>query len=141
MAESHISQGQALSAGQLRAVSLIIAASFVLSGVLGLLRGAIIGAVFGAGAALDAFYAAYRLPEMLFTLVAGGALGSAFIPVFSRYLAQGDSAGAWRLARATLSLITLIALLLSLSAALIAFSNRGSAVDAASALAAKTIDR
>ncbi|MBO9308442.1 MAG: murein biosynthesis integral membrane protein MurJ [Chloroflexi bacterium] len=121
MAGSQVAQGQALSAGQLRAVASIIAASFVLSGVLGLLRGAIIGAVFGAGAALDAFYAAYRLPEMLFTLVAGGALSSAFIPIFSRYLAQGDSARAWHLARATLSWVTLIALWLSLGAAMIAF--------------------
>lgn len=121
MTDSRASEGQTLSAAQLRLVSLIIAASFVLSGALGLLRGVIIGAIFGASAALDAFYAAYRLPEMLFTLVAGGALGSAFIPVFSRHLTQGDNAGAWRLARATLTSITLIALLLSLGASLIAF--------------------
>ncbi len=121
MTDSHSSQGQTLTGAQLRLVSLIIASSFVLSGGLGLLRGIIIGGVFGASAALDAFYAAYRLPEMLFTLVAGGALGSAFIPVFSRYLTQGDSEGAWRLARATLTLVTLIALLLSAGAALIAF--------------------
>ncbi len=121
MAETSTTEGRTLSAAQLRVVSAIIALSFVWSGGLGLLRGVIIGAVFGAGTALDAFYAAYRLPEMLFTLVAGGALGSAFIPVFSRHLTQGDSEGAWRLARATLTLITLIALLLSLGAALIAF--------------------
>ncbi|MCS6871801.1 MAG: murein biosynthesis integral membrane protein MurJ [Anaerolineae bacterium] len=121
MADSHVSEGRALNAAQLRFASLIIAASFVLSGGLGLLRGMIIGAIFGAGAALDAFYAAYRLPEMLFTLVAGGALGSAFIPVFSRYLTQGNSEDAWRLARATLTSVTLIALLLSFVAALIAF--------------------
>ncbi|MFQ3536142.1 MAG: murein biosynthesis integral membrane protein MurJ [Aggregatilineales bacterium] len=121
MTDPGTSAGQTLSSAQLRLVSLIIASSFALSGVLGLLRGAIVGALFGASAALDAFYAAYRLPEMLFTLVAGGALGSAFIPVFSRYLAQGDGAGAWRLARATLTLVTLIALLTSLAAMLIAF--------------------
>lgn len=121
MANSQSSEAQALSSAQLRVISLIIAASFVLSGSLGLLRGVIIGAVFGVGSALDAFYAAYRLPEMLFTLVAGGALGSAFIPVFSRYLTQGESENAWRLARATLTLVTLIALALSLGAALIAF--------------------
>ncbi|MFN7210449.1 MAG: murein biosynthesis integral membrane protein MurJ, partial [Aggregatilineales bacterium] len=120
MTDSHTPQAQTLTGAQLRLVSLIIAFSFVLSGGLGLLRGIIIGGVFGASAALDAFYAAYRLPEMLFTLVAGGALGSAFIPVFSRYLTQGDSESAWRLARATLTLVTLIALLLSAGAALIA---------------------
>lgn len=102
-----------LSSAQLRIVSLIIALSFVFSGVLGLLRSAIIGAIFGAGDSLDAFYAAYRLPEMLFTLVAGGALGSAFIPVYSRFSGKGDESGAVRLASATLTLITAAALILS----------------------------
>jgi putative peptidoglycan lipid II flippase len=70
--------------------SLLIGTSFIFSGVLGVLRGAIINSTFGAGETLDAFLAALRIPELLFTLVAGGALGAAFIPVYSRFLAQAD---------------------------------------------------
>src|SRR5579872_5489171 len=76
----------------------VIAIAFVFSGVLGVVRQAVIGARFGAGSELDAFYAAYRIPETLFTLVAGGALGSAFSPVFARFLGNDDTPGAWRLA-------------------------------------------
>src|SRR5205807_2010767 len=97
-----------------------IALAFILSGVLGVVRQAIIGARFGAGSELDAFYAAYRIPEMLFTLVAGGALGSAFIPIFSRHLGNEDNEGAWRLASAVISLVTVVGGLLALIVSLFA---------------------
>ncbi|HRE49256.1 MAG TPA: murein biosynthesis integral membrane protein MurJ [Aggregatilineales bacterium] len=103
-----------------RIASLILAASFLLSALLGMVRQAIIGAAFGAGADLDAFYAAYRIPEMLFTLVVGGALGSAFIPVFSRFWGQDDQTSAWRLARAVLTYVTLVATVVAGLAILIA---------------------
>jgi putative peptidoglycan lipid II flippase len=87
------------------------------SGILGLVRQVVISATFGAGQDLDAFYAALRVPETLFVLVAGGALGSAFIPVFSRFLAAEDTKGAWTLASATLTFVSLF----GTAAALIAF--------------------
>lgn len=93
-----------------------MALAFVVSGLLGVLRGIIIGASFGAGEQLDAFYAAFRVPELLFNLVAGGALGSAFIPVFARYLGKEDLPGAWRLASAVMTLVTLIGGLLAILA-------------------------
>lgn len=96
-----------LDSRQIRIASLVVAFSFVISGVLGIVRQALIGAAFGGGRELDAFYAAYRIPELLFTLVAGGALGSAFIPVFSRFLGRDDEQGAWRLASAVMSLVGL----------------------------------
>ena len=57
---------------------------FVLSRVTGLLREVIIGNQFGTSAELDAYLAAFRVPDILFQLVAGGALGSAFIPTFAQ---------------------------------------------------------
>ena len=50
---------------------------FVLSRVTGLLREVIVAAQFGASAELDAYLAAFRVPDLLFQLVAGGALGCA----------------------------------------------------------------
>ncbi len=96
-----------LTGRQIGLASGLIAIFFVLSGVLGVVRQAIIGGRFGAGSELDAFAAAYRIPEMLFTLIAGGALGSAFIPVFSRFLGKDDLPGAWKLASATITLVAL----------------------------------
>ncbi|MDX2161832.1 MAG: murein biosynthesis integral membrane protein MurJ [bacterium] len=96
-----------LSSGQIARAALVVLLGFMASGLLGLVRTAVYAATFGASPALDAFIAAQRIPELLFTLVAGGALGSSFIPVFSRQMAT-DPAKAWRLASAVLTLVTLI---------------------------------
>jgi len=80
-----------------RAASLVMAL-FIVSRALGLVREMVIGARFGASADLDAYLAAFRLPDLIFTLVAGGALASAFIPTFSERLAHGDVDDAWTLA-------------------------------------------
>jgi len=55
----------------------------------------------------DAFFAANRVSETLFTLLAAGALGSAFIPTFTTLLARNEKASAWRLASSIANLITL----------------------------------
>jgi putative peptidoglycan lipid II flippase len=101
---------------QIQRATGIIAAAYILSGVLGVVRQAIIGGQFGAGLELDAFNAALRIPETLFALVAGGALGSAFIPIFSRFLGQEDTDGAWRLANAVMSLVGIAGIVLALVA-------------------------
>ena len=94
-----------------RAASLVMTL-FVVSRALGLIREMVISAQFGASAELDAYLAAFRLPDLLFTLVAGGALASAFIPTFSERLAHKDIDGAWALASkvGNLLLLSLIAL-------------------------------
>ncbi len=102
-----------------RAAGIVIVA-FALSRVLGLAREMIIGRQFGTSGELDAYLAAFRLPDILFQLVAGGALGSAFIPTFSGYLARGDEQGAWRLASAVINLVLLLLSALALLAAVFA---------------------
>jgi putative peptidoglycan lipid II flippase len=99
-----------------RAAGIVIAA-FALSRVLGLAREMIIGQQFGTSGELDAYLAAFRLPDILFQLVAGGALGSAFIPTFSGYLARGDERGAWRLTSAVINLVLVLLSALALLAA------------------------
>ena len=85
---------------------------FFVSGVLGIARTAVIAAQFGTGSAADAFAAAQQLPELIFVLVAGGALGSSFVPVFARFR-QKDEVAAWRLASTILMLTAGAALALS----------------------------
>jgi len=76
---------------------------FVVSKLIGIVRQAIIARTFGASAQLDAYYAAFKIPDLLLTLIAGGAVATTFIPLFSDHLARGDVQRAWRLASATLN--------------------------------------
>ncbi|MCB0189217.1 MAG: hypothetical protein KDE31_33335, partial [Caldilineaceae bacterium] len=61
--------------------SAILIASFFASAVLGALRQVLFNAQFGVGVEANAYYAAFRLPDTLFSLIAGGTLSSAMIPV------------------------------------------------------------
>ncbi len=100
--------------------ALLVMAAFAVSRLLGLVRQIVFGAYFGTGAEMDAYVAAQRLPEMIFLVVAGGALGSAFIPTFTGRLALGERARAWRLASAVIDLLILILVPLSAAAMLAA---------------------
>ena len=74
----------------------------LLSRVLGLVRDMVIGSVFGAGAAADAFFVAFRIPNLFRRLVGEGAAAAAFVPVISGYLATRPPAQADRMLRAYL---------------------------------------
>ncbi|HYK85936.1 MAG TPA: lipid II flippase MurJ, partial [Ktedonobacteraceae bacterium] len=72
--------------------------AYLASRGLGVIRQTIFNDLFGTGSAANAYYAAARLPETLFDLIAGGALTHAFIPVFLSYEKDHDRKEAWRLA-------------------------------------------
>ncbi|MBN1584126.1 MAG: hypothetical protein JXA89_25680, partial [Anaerolineae bacterium] len=91
-----------------------------LSRLLGLARESLLGSAFSASAEMDAFRAASRIPDTLYVLVAGGALGSAFIPTFTAYLAQNKRQTAWQVASAVINLFFLIAFAASVAAFLLA---------------------
>src|SRR5512139_3615615 len=80
--------------------ALIVAAGFLVSKITGILDDLILARTIGPGPELDAYYAAFGLPDLLFTLIAGGALAAAFIPVFTGVLTREDRAAAWKLASA-----------------------------------------
>jgi putative peptidoglycan lipid II flippase len=85
-----------------------------------LARSIFVASTFGASPELDAFTAANRVSETLFLLVAGGALGSAFIPTFTGLLAHNEKASAWRLASALANAVTLTLSLLAILLAIFA---------------------
>lgn len=89
-----------------RAAGMVMAA-FILSNLTGLARQILVANAFGTSPALEAFNAANRVSETLFNLVAGGALGSAFIPTFTGLLAREKRAKAWKLASAITNLVFL----------------------------------
>ncbi len=94
--------------------------AFAFGQVVGLLRRILVAQAFGAGAELDAFIAANRVSETLFNLVAGGALGSAFIPTFTGLLAKDENKSAWKLASAVANWVALVLSLLAALAAIFA---------------------
>lgn len=86
----------------------IVMSTMVLSRVLGLGRDVVINYYFDAfSLEANAYTIASRIPHLIFTVLAGGALGSAFIPTFAGYFARQDEAGAWRLFSAVLNWATL----------------------------------
>lgn len=113
--EERMSDTGALSGGRMARAALLVMLAYVSSGVLGLVRQSLLGAAYGATLELDAFLAATRVPELLFNLIAGGALGSAFIPVFTSFLTKDDRESAWRLAGTVFTLLMGIAVLLALA--------------------------
>ncbi|MGH2616857.1 MAG: murein biosynthesis integral membrane protein MurJ, partial [Thermomicrobiales bacterium] len=91
----------------------IVAAAFIVSRVLGLVREIVLARQFGTSEALSAYVSAFRIPDLLFLVVMAGAFGSAFIPVFSGLLGDGEDAAAWKLASVTLNISGVIVILLS----------------------------
>ncbi len=80
----------------------------LLSRILGFVRDMIIAGFFGAGMAADAFFVAFRIPNLLRRLFAEGSLTIAFIPVFTEYLQHEGEAAAFQMARSAFRLISLI---------------------------------
>ncbi len=84
-------------------------AAFGLSAVLGAIRQVLFNAQFGTGREANAYYAAARLPDTLFSLIAGGALSSAMLPVLvATWRVQGEE---WGQRLVNLVLSTLLAVL------------------------------
>lgn len=87
--------------------SLLMSVAAVASRVLGWVRLLVIGAEFGATKELDAYLAAFRIPDAIFQLVVAGALSAALIPVYAGYRARGEEDEGWRLASHVINLVVL----------------------------------
>ena len=73
----------------------VVSGGVLLSRLLGQLREMIFAGMLGADAVTDQYVAAFRIPDFLNYLLAGGFLAITFIPIFSRYLANDDEDGGW----------------------------------------------
>ena len=81
-----------------------IASATLLSRLLGFVRDMVVARAFGAGPITDAFFVAFRIPNILRRLLAEGALSTAMIPVFTDYMARDDRPALHRMLRAVLGL-------------------------------------
>lgn len=100
--------------------TLIVAVFFGLEKVLGFTRQVLIARSFGLSRELDAFNAANNIPDLLFALIAGGALAMALIPVLSESLEKSGRPAAWDLFARVANLVFLVTAALSLLVALFA---------------------
>lgn len=89
----------------------IISTFSIVSRVLGLLRDRLLSSHFGVGPILDAYYAAFRLPDLIFNIFVLGALASVFLPVFLEVWNK-DQKEAWRVTNSVLNILLLIVFVL-----------------------------
>lgn len=100
--------------------AIIVAAASLASRFLGIFRDRILAGLFGAGDTLDMYYAAFRIPDLMFNLLVLGALSAGFIPVFTNLCKKNFFTGsvsgsreAWHLANAIINIMGVALLALS----------------------------
>ena len=86
---------------------LLVTGAYFVSRVLGWVRLVVLGTTFGIQGALDPFFAAFRIPDLIFQLVAAGALASALIPTIATLLARGEADRAWHVVSTVTNLMLL----------------------------------
>jgi integral membrane protein MviN len=108
---------------RLRRATSILTIAFVASRILGLLRQSMFSYVFGATPISDAYLQAFIIPDFIYNVISGGALSSAFIPVFTKLMVSDENAKkAWRLASSALNLT--VSILTVLAAFAIIFAHQ-----------------
>jgi putative peptidoglycan lipid II flippase len=91
--------------GSVARAGLIVSGAFLVARILGYVRLVVIGNAFGVSGELDAFIAAFRIPDLIFQLVAAGALSSALIPIVSGLFATDQHERAWRVVSTIINLM------------------------------------
>lgn len=98
----------------------VISAAFIItlaglaSRVLGLIRDRFLASTFGAGDTMDIYYAAFRIPDLIYNMLILGALSAAFIPVFTGLISQKKEREAWEAANGVMNLAITLVVALSL---------------------------
>lgn len=110
--------------------SVLLAASSLLSSIIGLCRGKFIAWLFGAGPNTDAYIAAFRLPDLMNNFLVGGAVSITFITILNRYREQNEDTEGERVLLIVLNLMTIVLtaatiVLMFLAAPFIRFTNHG----------------
>jgi putative peptidoglycan lipid II flippase len=93
--------------------AVILSITALTSRFLGLFRDRLLAGKFGAGEELDIYFAAFRLPDLVYSILVMGAISSAFIPVFAQYF-QKDKKEAWHLTSGVFNLLSLALIFVAL---------------------------
>jgi putative peptidoglycan lipid II flippase len=109
--------------------TMIVGGAFIVSRVLGVAREAVIAGRFGTSAQYDTYLRAFSIPDTLFLIIIGGAVGSAFIPVFTRFMGRGQETEAWHLTSTLINASVVLLSLLGLIMALLPYQFLGALID------------
>jgi putative peptidoglycan lipid II flippase len=97
-----------MSGRTLARAGMIVAGAYFISRILGYVRVVVITNEFGAGTQLDAYFAAFRVPDTIFQLVAAGAFGSSMVPVLAGIFAKGEDERAWRVVSTVINVMLIV---------------------------------
>ncbi|MFC1811949.1 murein biosynthesis integral membrane protein MurJ [Thermodesulfobacteriota bacterium] len=86
----------------------VVGSATLLSRIFGFIRDVVIAWFFGAGLSSDAFFVAFRIPNLLRRLFGEGSLSISFIPVFTEYLSNQGKTEAFKLARSAVRLFSIL---------------------------------
>ncbi len=93
--------------------AIIIGSASFLSRLIGVARDRVFAHIFGASTTLDAYYAAFRIPDLVYNLLIVGALSAGFIPIFTKLFSKDKSAG-WLLTNRIINIICLSLIIVTL---------------------------
>lgn len=97
----------------------VVGLATMLSRIFGFIRDMVVAAFFGAGLATDAFFVAFRIPNLLRRLLAEGSLTVSFVPVFTDYLKKPSKEDAFELADIAFTTLSVILVIVSLTGVLL----------------------
>jgi putative peptidoglycan lipid II flippase len=97
----------------------VVGLATMLSRIFGFIRDVVVAAFFGAGLATDAFFVAFRIPNLLRRLLAEGSLTVSFVPVFTDYLKKPSKEDALELADIAFTVLSIILVIVSLTGVLL----------------------
>ncbi len=97
--------------GMLKATTIMVVANLIGS-LLGFGKSILINSLIGPGYQTDAYNAAFTIPDYIYTILVGGGLSSAFIPIFSQYLARNEKKKGYRMASTILNMVLGFAIIL-----------------------------
>jgi len=97
-----------MSGRTLARAGMVVAGAYFVSRILGWVRLVVITNQFGAGVDLDAYFAAFRLPDTIFQLIAAGAFGSSIVPVLSGIFARGEDERGWRIVSTLINVMLIV---------------------------------
>ena len=92
------------------AIAIILAVSALVSRLFALVRDRILAGQFGAGAELDVYFAAFRVPDLVFGVLVMGGISAAFLPIFSEYFQKSAEQG-WKFANNALNCFLILLIL------------------------------
>lgn len=99
----------------IKSAAIVLASSTLVSALLGLFRDRLLNSYYLGTypTGIDAYTAAFTIPDFMFFILTSGALAVSFIPVFNQRLVTGNKKSAWELSSSLLNLFAIITLITS----------------------------